>query len=154
MSIAGGQTPGARLNTRYEVIQMEKTRIERERERIAELAESIRGAGFRVFLADSGTYGFYTNAEGSRVVSFSVLKTWSAGQSDLGGATFGGNYKTSEPRRTGNGWKFDEGRHDYAAMIEEGAPQWATKGATWRHTTMAEHLATYGKSSKYAEVTA
>lgn len=114
----------------------------------AELAQRIRAAGFRVFIAKSGTYGFYTDADGSRVVSF---------QFDLGGFKFSGNYKTSNPRSTGTGWGFGEsadvsikGLH---SMFNSYAPQWAVGSAEWRFTTLAEHLKTYQASSQYTEFT-
>jgi len=118
---------------------------ESDKRAIEETTQAIQAAGLRVFLAASGEYGFFTNSDGSRVVSF---------QADLGGVSFGGNYKTSEPSRCGSGWRMDDTRYNFAAMIAAGAPQWATNGATWRHTTLAEHLATYDKSSKYEEVQA
>lgn len=64
-------------------------------EAIKQLAAEIKRAGFRVFIAERGTYGFYTDTDGTRVVSF---------QYDLCGMTFSGNYKTSNPRGTGSGW--------------------------------------------------
>ena len=121
------------------------TTQERERETITEEARKIRAAGLRVFLGESGRYGFFTDADGLRVVSF---------QMDFFSVAFGGNYETSEPRRIGTGWRIGENRSDYAEMLAAGAPQWATQGASWRHTTLAEHLDTYNKSSVYAEVTA
>ena len=110
---------------------------------VAEVTEGILASGLRVFLASSGGYGFFTNADGSAVVSF---------QADLDGVTFSGNYKTSEPRRTGTGWRIDENCADFPAMLSARAPQWATGDATWQYTTLQEHLTTYDKSSKYEEV--
>lgn len=108
-----------------------------------QLAADIKKAGFRVFIAKSGSYGFFTDAEGTRVVSF---------QYDLGGFKFSGNYKSDNPRRTGNGWVMGtavSGNH--RAMFDSHAPQWAVHGAEWQHTTLAQHLATYGASSAYVE---
>ena len=64
---------------------------------VADLAAEITAAGFRAFIAKSGTYGFYTDDNGSRVVSF---------QYDIEGITFSGNYKTESPRTTGKAWNF------------------------------------------------
>jgi len=117
----------------------------RDRQMIENTAQEILASGLRVFLAENGTYGFFTNSEGSSVVSF---------EAGLAGVKFSGNYKTSEPRKTGTGWSIGENRADYAAMLEERAPSWATRGIEWRHTTLKEHLATYGKSSRYRELAA
>lgn len=39
-------------------------------EAVKELANKIKATGFRVFIAKSGTYGFYTDTAGSKVVYF------------------------------------------------------------------------------------
>ncbi len=112
---------------------------------IAKLADEIKKQGFRPFIAEKGDYGFFTDAEGSRIVSFGF---------DLGGIKYSGNYKTSAPNQCGTGWRMEESFNDSPncdALFKAGAPQWATSGATWRYTTLAEHLATYQQSSKYTE---
>lgn len=110
-------------------------------EAVAKLAQEIKAEGFRVFIAHSGTYGFYTDLEGSRVTSFRF---------DLGGFKFSGNYKSDQPRQTGTGWEVLTGT--FKDMHAEYPPAWATQGANWRFTTMAEHLAIYQVSSKYTEL--
>lgn len=111
------------------------------RELIAELVPQIKAAGFRVFVAERGTYGFYTDAAGSKVVCFQV---------GLGGLEFSGNYKTSAPSSTGTGWRLLT--QPPAEMFKQGPPQWALHGATWEYTTLEQHLKTYQASSKYTEV--
>lgn len=108
-------------------------------EAVAQLAQEIKGAGFRVFIAKSGTYGFYTNDEGSKVVSF---------QYDLGGFKFSGNYKS---KSCGTGWVLDDNMA-LDAMFKAGAPHWATKGQAVQCTTLEQHLNTYQSSSVYTEV--
>lgn len=110
-------------------------------EMVKELANQIKQEGFRVFIAKSGTYGFYTDTTGSRVVSF---------QADLGGMKFIGNYKTSAPHSTGTGWELSQ--DTFQGMFNQSAPSWAVKGVTWKYTTLEQHLATYQQSSIYAEV--
>lgn len=112
-----------------------------KKEAIKTLADKIMGAGFRVFIAERGNYGFYTDAAGSRVVSF---------QYDLGGVTFSGNYKTSAPKTTGTGWGLEPGT--FAEMFNQAAPNWATRGDDWAYTTLAQHLVTYQPSSRYTEL--
>lgn len=110
-------------------------------EMVKELASQIKQEGFRVFIAKSGTYGFYTDKAGSRVVSF---------QCDLGGIKFSGNYKTSNPRSTGTGWELSKGT--FQDMFNQSAPSWAIKEATWKYTTLEQHLAVYQQSSNYTEI--
>lgn len=109
-------------------------------EAVKALAEQIKSQGFRVFIAKSGTYGFYTDSEGTRIVSF---------QYDLGGFRFTGNYKTSQPRSTGTGWQLRDG--DFKQMFAE-FPSWSLRGASWKFTTLEQHLATYQASSQYKEI--
>lgn len=108
-------------------------------EAVKELAKEIKEAGFRVFIAKSGTYGFYTNQEGSKVVSF---------QYDLGGFKFSGNYKS---KSCGSGWVMEDGM-SFDVMLKAYAPHWATKGQSVQCTTLGQHLATYQKSSGYVEL--
>lgn len=122
------------------------SRLTYQQEAIQELAAKLKKKGFRVFIAERGSYGFYTNEEGSKVVSF---------QYDLGGFSFSGNYKTSNPRRTGAGWqivKDSYGCENFQSILDSVPPKWATRGATWKYTTLEQHLASYQKSSKYKEI--
>lgn len=110
-------------------------------EMVKELANEIKASGFRVFIAKSGTYGFYTDANGTRVVSF---------QAGLSGMTFSGNYKTTNPHSTGTGWQLEN--NTFKDMFNQIAPNWAVRGAEWNYTTLEQHLATYQKSSVYSEI--
>lgn len=115
-------------------------------EAVAQLAAQITAAGFRAFIAESGTHGFFTDEKGSRVVSF---------QYDLGGISFSGNYRTDSPRTTGTGWRLEPPRGplrpELARMFGAHAPQWAVGSTPWRFTTLAQYLATYQKSSQFVE---
>jgi len=122
---------------------MTKTRNDYNREATQEIARDILAAGFRVFLAESGTYGFYTDQEGQKVISF---------QLDLCGVKFSGNYKTDQPRQTGNGWGIAENDTNYKSMIDAYPPHWAVGDSNWQYTTLEMHLSTYQSSSKYKEV--
>lgn len=121
---------------------------ERNQQLIAAIAEQILSQGYRPFIAKRGDYGIFTDADGTRVVSFG---------SDLGGVNFSGNYKTSAPQLAGTGWPITDNISepvDCAQIFNSAAPLWATGGAKWRYTTLAEHLKTYQPSSQYEEVTA
>lgn len=110
-----------------------------------EFADRIVGLGFRVLLAKDGRYGVITDAEGSRVLSFSFND----------GGHLGGNYGPPS-RESGTGWRLDAGPYDLKTADDvRGAlyaqpPQWAGKG--WHYlTTLDQHLTTYGASSGYQE---
>lgn len=110
---------------------------------IAALAKQITAEGFRAFIAKKGTYGFYTDKDGARVVTFEL---------DFGAPKFAGTYVSELPKRTGTGWILDI--DTFTNMLRQPAPVWAHQGVKWRHTTLKEHLATYDSSSRYTEVEA
>lgn len=118
-----------------------------QKELINSAAEAILDAGFRVFIADSGTYGFFTDVEGSRVISIG---------SDLCRTSVSGNYKTDKPGQTGNGWRIadDFDPSNVEPYFDSYPPRRAVGDSNWKFTTLEQHLATYQKSSKYKEVLA
>ena len=112
-----------------------------------EFAQSIKELGFRVFLAKSGTYGIITDAEGTRVLSFSF---------DGLTQNLSGSYGPPS-RESGTGWRLNAGpsdlmtRADVEKALRANPPEYCGRG--WkRFTSLAEHLASYGESSGYAEV--
>ena len=121
------------------------TRYDYARELIDDLVPSIKAQGYRVFIAERGTYGFYTDQEGSKVISF---------KADLGNISFSGNYKTNNPKSTGTGWRIsDSDKGNYEQMFNSFPPSWAVAGCSkWKYTTLDQHLDDYQKSSKYVEV--
>ena len=121
------------------------TRISYERDIVIDFAHRALKLGYQVFIAKRGTYGYYT--DGLHVVSF---------QCDYGGVQLSGNYKTSQPRKTGNGWRI----YDDSYAIDDTAitqaigtkpPRWAVGNATWTLTTPEQHRAAYQDSSQYVE---
>jgi hypothetical protein len=116
------------------------TRTDYERDHINHLAKKLLGEGYRVFIAERGTYGFYTNEAGSPVVSF---------QSDLGGISYAGNYKSS---RCGTGWGLDLDTPEAMLQAATYPPRWATSGENVTVKTLEQHLDQYQKSSKYEEL--
>ena len=103
--------------------------------------------GFTVYLAERGDYGFLTDASESRTLNFS---------SDGG---LGGNY-TPPSVHSGTGWRMDLTMSDLvdaesvrAALYAE-APRYTygSRGEKgWqRYSTVADLLALYGSSSRYA----
>jgi hypothetical protein len=138
------------------------------REEVAKWAGFIKGLGFRVWIAESGTYGFISDASESRVLSF--------GFSD--GGSLGGNYGPPS-RESGTGWRMDgdpwslKTAADVRRALYAEAPDWTRRNTSggrcqscgqprhdlsgrsegWMHyTTVAQHLAQYGSSSKYREI--
>lgn len=114
---------------------------EQEKEDIKTLAKALLAEGFRVFIAKKGTYGFYTDIEGSRVVSFEFV---------LGGLKYSGNYKSEALRQTGSGWGLETA--SFSEMIKAHAPYWAHGGVKHKYTTLKEYLSVYGSSSGYSEM--
>jgi hypothetical protein len=110
---------------------------------INELTSKIKEQGFRVFIAKSGTYGFFTDTEGSKVVCFQV---------DFLSPSFSGNYKTDNPKSTGTGWRIsDSDTEDYGTIFNAYPPHWAVGDSKWKFTTLDQHLDSYQKSSHYSE---
>lgn len=109
---------------------------------IQEVARSITAAGFKVFIAEKGTYGYYTDERGSRVVSFQV---------DIVEVTFSGDYIS---KRCGTGWRIDpKDYNDFKRMLYAHAPQWATNGERVQYQTKEYHDRLYMHSSRYTEYT-
>lgn len=114
-----------------------------KQEYIKELSEKIKAQGFRVFIGKSGTHGFYTNRELKGLVSF---------QCGLGGISFSGNYKTDNPRQTGQGWRIaDSDSGNYEGMINTYPPSWAVRDSKWNFKTVKQYLKEYQRSSKFKE---
>lgn len=107
-----------------------------KKECIKELTAMILKEGLRVFIAERGTYGFYTNATGDRIVSFDIDLT----------ILFHGQYKSHD---NGDGWRICEGIPDnFAALLRTPSPFSMIK-----YTTLDEYLAVYQTSSKFKEIT-
>lgn len=122
-----------------------------------EFAQFIKGLGFRAFVAGTpggdGTrgYGFITDAEGSRVLSFGMD----------GGLS--GNYGPPT-RESGTGWKIADSVYcikdaeDVRRLLYSHPPDWIRKAGAdgrggWRYfETLDGHLGHYGSSSKYQEI--
>lgn len=115
-----------------------------DQEIIKQLAKKIKAQGFRVFIGESGTHGFYTDKELKRLVSF---------QYSLG-LSFSGNYVTDNPQSTGQGWRIADGDNGtYGNMLAASAPHWAICGATkWSFKTVKRYLKEYQRSSKFKEL--
>jgi hypothetical protein len=113
-----------------------------------EFAHFIKGLGFRAFVAKNDGirgHGFFTNADGSRVVSF---------QMDDG--SLGGNYGPPS-RESGTGWRLADTvwtiktRADAERALNEHPSAFCGKG--WKNfTTLETHLGMYGASSGYQEI--
>ena len=111
---------------------------------IATLAAQIKATGYRVFIAASGTYGFFTDTDGTKVISFWMDLTLS----------FSGNYRgLKDARGIGTGWRISESDPgQYDQMFAAYPPRWAVGDNSWEFTTLEQHLKNYQKSSKYVEV--
>jgi hypothetical protein len=103
---------------------------------IKEIADKILKQGLRVFIAENGTYGFYTDETGTRIVTFGIDLT----------IYFSGSYRSEN---NGNGWRItDTIPHNFKYTLYTSSPFHFT-----RYTTLNEYLAVYQKSSKFEELT-
>ncbi len=107
-------------------------------------AAQIKALGFRVFIAERGDYGCITDAAGERVVTF-----------DINGS-LSGQYGPPS-RESGTGWQLDVHAYQLVTVTDvQGAlakqpPAFCGKG--WKRvSTLADYLAAYQASSKFAEV--
>ena len=115
-----------------------------ERETARRFAEHAKALGFRAFLAESGHYGYITDEDAQRVMSFGV---------DFGSIKLSGNYRAS--RLTGSGWEIERDigaesltRDEMAGYLH--APTWVRDATPY--VTEAEYRATYQKSSNFTQV--
>lgn len=122
--------------------------LEWKKQAILDLTNTIKNNGFRVFIAKSGEYGFYTNKEGSSVVSFQI---------DYFSVIFSGNHRVlRDGHIVGAGWRFDKQPSvlDYESlqgMIDARTPSWVDTLNRTIPKTLASHLEDYQCSSKFVE---
>lgn len=102
-----------------------------------EIALEAIKQGFTVYFAKKGTYGFFTDNEGKRLVSFDVSGLRPG---------FSGNYKSL---KCGTGWRLDSDNIEQAWLESQCPPLWATSGEKVKLTTVEEHLKRYHPSSRY-----
>ena len=120
---------------------------EYEKQAAAEFAQAAVKAGYRAYLAEKGNYGFYTDDDGSRVVSFQFNGFFES--------SVGGNYVTDKPAQTGTGWRIaDASAKNIRVYFDANPPHWAVRDSKWRLATLDDHLDRYQRSSKYEQVAA
>jgi len=110
---------------------------------IQELSQDLKSKGFRVWLAENGEYGFYSDKSAGHIVSFQI---------NLGVISYSGNYKSRSHSGCGSGWILSSGL-SYAAMLKDTPPFWAIRDNLVKFCTVQDHLEQYGKSSRFEEVT-
>lgn len=119
------------------------------------LVPLVLAANLRIFFAEKGHYGFITDEQGCRVLSFGMDGTR---------LHFGGQYravKNGDGVYVGQGWRitddeYPENAQDIKNLFAQSAiaPRWATRGKPVTIATLEQHLNTYQWSSRYTEVTA
>ena len=111
--------------------------------RAEEFAKKVTKFGFKVYMAESGTYGIITDDKEDRVLYF---------QMTFGSLNLSGTYKAN--RYCGTGWQItdDLGQYFDKEYIKEClymlAPRWVTT-EPMKYSTLEEHLESYQASSKY-----
>lgn len=107
---------------------------------IKELAETLVRFGFKVYIAEKGTYGFYTDETGKRTVSFELRN---------GMYSFGGNYKPS--KHSGTGWTLEApsilNKKAFEDMLYANAPGWR-HNPNPEYTTEEQYIESW-PASKY-----
>lgn len=121
-----------------------------EQETIDHITRLAKAAGFRVFIAERGNYGFYTDQEGTAVVCFQV-----------NGCDFrlSGNYRPYDSlagKYTGTGWIISDtvpaDKGTLISAFKRYPPRWATGCYQVSRTTLQQHQAAYQDSSRYQEI--
>ena len=110
-----------------------------KQEAIKELATNLVNYGYDVYIAKSGTYGFYT--DGKKVISFSYQF----------GIKVSGNYISTKPSQCGTGWIIIDNlttitQEQAKQFIEMIAPNWAINNYEFRYTTPNEIIKNYSSS--------
>lgn len=122
-----------------------------DKQRTAELTSKIKSFGYPVYLSEKGNYGFFTNADGIRVISFQIdyfFFNFSANHKSIG---LGTGYRITSDEKCLL-WEIDT--FCTAEFLESliNAPAYKSrrkneKFLSW--TTLEQHLKSYQESSKY-----
>ena len=128
-----------------------ETKIITNKERTAELVNKIKSFGYPVYLSENRSYGFFTNLDGSRIISFQIdyfFFNFSANHKSIG---LGTGYRITNDEKCLL-WEIDT--FCTAKFLENliNAPIYKSrrkneKFISW--TTLDQHLANYQSSSKY-----
>jgi len=129
-----------------------QTKITTNKERTAELISKIKSFGYPVYLSKNGNYGFFTNSDGSKIVSFQIdcfFFNFSANHKSIG---LGTGYRITNDEQCPL-WEIDN--FCTAEFLEKliNAPIYKSrrkneKFLSW--TTLEQHLKSYQDSSKYS----
>lgn len=128
-----------------------ETKFTTDKERTAELVSKIKSFGYPVYLSDKGNYGFFTNADGSRVICFQIdyfFFNFSANHKSIG---WGSGYRITNDEQCLL-WEIDTFCTPEFLESLINAPVYKSSRNDGRFiswTTLDQHLATYQSSSKY-----
>lgn len=116
---------------------------------IKEVVEKLKSEGFLVWVAESGLYGFYSDASKKRVVYF---------EARYGVVEYAGCYRPknhADGRHVGTGWTLPFNGilsgDQYATILDLAAPCWATNRLDILYHDVDSYLKT-NKHSKYTLV--
>jgi len=129
------------------------TKITTDKERINELSNKIKSFGYPVYLSEKGNYGFFTNQNGSRIISFQIdyfFFNFSANHKSIG---LGTGYRITNDEQCLL-WEIDN--FCTAAFLAKliNAPIYKSRRKNERFiswTTLNQHLEMYQQSSKYTQ---
>ena len=124
------------------------TREIHRRELATAFARRLHDLGFETYLSKDGCYGFFTNHDASRIVTFQ------ADHYAMGVCIYGA-YEPS--KNNGTGWRIYDGltppRSNDDVKIWLAAVPPFTRNPWTPYTTRNQHLARYQRSSKFKRVT-
>lgn len=129
----------------------QNTQVVTDKERTAELVSKIKSFGYPVYLSEKGNYGFFTNADGSRIISFQIdyfFFNFSANHKSIG---LGTGYRITDDEKCLL-WEIDKFcTADFLDSLMN-APVYKSRRKNERFiswTTLNQHLEMYQQSSKY-----
>jgi hypothetical protein len=118
------------------------TYAEQKKQVIRQFAELAKEQGFKAYLSYNDEYGYFTDAEGKKVISF---------QLDFGSVVCSANVKNTSGG--GTGYRIETGQKpkDFYA---QGIPSWYHPYCTpkTRFATQEEYQKDFQKSSKFYEI--
>lgn len=124
-----------------------------DKQRVIELCNKIKSFGYPVYIAESGTYGFFANADGSRVISFQIDYWFFNFSTNHKGICLGTGYRITNDEQCPI-WEIDNFCTPEFLDILINAPIYRSrrkneKFISW--TTLQQHLDSYQQSSKYTK---
>lgn len=117
---------------------------------VLELAKQINSLGLTVYIAENGCYGFFTNSDGSRVISFEINFSWFNFSINHKSHNLGTGYRITSDGECSI-YDFNWLTPDYVGRLLNSPPYRSRRKNEKfiRWTNFDEHMKIYNSSSKY-----